>query len=81
MTSTMEEDRMSNITLKIHDLTGDTVLANLDADTLRAEVNALDGERWVFVDNRMVRRDALANIDISDNAEVIVTRHMVAGLV
>ena len=72
---------MSNITLKIHDLTGDMVLANLDADTLRAEVNALDGERWVFVDNRMVRRDALANIDISDNAEVIVTRHMVAGLV
>ena len=72
---------MSNITLKILDLTGDTVLANLDADTLRAEVNALDGERWVFVDNRMVRRDALANIDISDNAEVIVTRHMVAGLV
>jgi hypothetical protein len=81
MTSTMEEDQMSNITLKIHDHTGDTVLANLDADTLRAEVNALDGERWVFVDNRMVRRDALANIDISDNAEVIVTRHMVAGLV
>lgn len=72
---------MSNITLKIHDHTGDTVLANLDADTLRAEVNALDGERWVFVDNRMVRRDALANIDISDNAEVIVPRHMVAGLV
>ena len=46
----MEEDRMSNITLKILDLTGDTVLADLDADTVRAEVNALDGERWVFVD-------------------------------
>ena len=72
---------MSNITLKIHDHTGDTVLANLDADTLRAEVNALDGERWVFVDHRMVRRDARANIDISDYAEVIVSRHMVAGLV
>ena len=72
---------MSNITLKILDLTGDTVLADLDADTVRAEVNALDGERWVFVDGRMVRRDDLANIDIAENATVLVTRQMVAGLV
>ena len=72
---------MSNITLKILDLTGDTVLADLDADTVRAEVNALDGERWVFVDGRMVRRDTLANIDITENATVLVTRQMVAGLV
>ncbi|DAC24524.1 MAG TPA: hypothetical protein D7H94_01520 [Candidatus Poseidoniales archaeon] len=77
----MEEDRMSNITLKILDLTGDTVLADLDADAVRAEVNALDGERWVFVDGRMVRRDNLANIDIAENATVLVTRQMVAGSV
>ncbi|HII49106.1 MAG TPA: hypothetical protein HA330_04370 [Candidatus Thalassarchaeaceae archaeon] len=72
---------MSNITLKILDLTGDTVLADLDADAVRAEVTALDGERWVFVDGRMVQRDALANIDIAENATVLVTRQMVAGLV
>ena len=72
---------MSNITLKILDLTGDTVLADLDADAVRAEVNALDGERWVFVDGRMVQRDTLANIDIAENATVLVTRQMVAGLV
>jgi len=64
---------MSNITLRIIDHTGDTVLADLDADTVCAEVNALDGERWVFVDGRMVRRDALANIDIAENATVLVT--------
>ena len=72
---------MSNITLKILDLTGDTVLAGLNADSVRAEVNALDGERWVFVDGRMVQRDTLANIDIAENATVLVTRQMVAGLV
>ena len=72
---------MSNITLKILDLTGDTVLADLDADAVRAEVTALDGERWVFVDGRMVQRDTLANIDIAENATVLVTRQMVAGLV
>ncbi len=72
---------MSNITLKILDLSGDTVLAGLDADTVRTEVNAQPADRWVFVDGRMVRRDNLANIDIAENATVLVTRQMVAGLV
>ncbi|MEC8979250.1 MAG: hypothetical protein VX433_04075 [Candidatus Thermoplasmatota archaeon] len=72
---------MSNITLKILDPTGDTVLEHLDADAVRTKVNAQPADRWVFVDGRMVRRDDLASIDIAENATVLVTRQMVAGLV
>ena len=78
----MEEDRMSNITLKILDLTGDTVLADLaDADTVRAEVNVLDGYTLVcrYCRSRFVAM--LFNIDIAENATVPVTRQMVAGSV
>ena len=70
-----------NITLKILDPTGDTVLEHLDADAVRTKVNAQPADRWVFVDGRMVRRDDLASIDIAENATVLVTRQMVAGLV
>ena len=73
---------MSNITLRISDLTGGTVLEGLDADSVRTMVNAQPADRWVFIDDgrtRFVRHDDLANIDIAENAVVYVTNRMVAG--
>ncbi len=72
---------MSNITLQILDHTGHAELAGLDADTVRTKVNAQPADRWVFVDGQVVERDDLANIDIAENATVLVTASMVAGLV
>ncbi|MAV06768.1 MAG: hypothetical protein CMA29_02620 [Euryarchaeota archaeon] len=70
---------MSNITLRIVNESGDTIMNSLSEAQLRQEISTLDNEKWIFVDGRMVNRSELANVEVADNATVIVTPKIVAG--
>ena len=70
---------MSNITLTIIDTTGGTIMNNMNRDQLLERVSELGNEKWIFVDGRMVSRNELANVNVADNATVIVTPKIVAG--
>lgn len=70
---------MSNITLRIVNESGDTIMDSLSEAQLRQEISTLDNEKWIFVDGRMVNRSELANVEVADNATVIVTPKIVAG--
>ena len=70
---------MSNITLRIVNESGDTIMNSLSEAQLRKEISTLDNEKWIFVDGRMVNRSELANVEVADNATVIVTPKIVAG--
>ena len=70
---------MSNITLRIVNESGDTIMDSLSEAQLRQEISTLDNEKWIFVDGRMVSRNELANVEVADNATVIVTPKIVAG--
>ena len=70
---------MSNITLRIVNESGDTIMDSLSEAQLRQEISTLDNEKWIFVDGRMVNRNELANVEVADNATVIVTPKIVAG--
>ena len=70
---------MSNITLRIVNESGDTIMNSLSEAQLRQEISTLDNEKWIFVDGRMVNRGELANVEVADNATVIVTPKIVAG--
>ena len=70
---------MSNITLRIVNDSGDTIMNSLSEAQLRQEISTLDNEKWIFVDGRMVNRSELANVEVADNATVIVTPKIVAG--
>ena len=70
---------MSNITLCIVNESGDTIMNSLSEAQLRQEISTLDNEKWIFVDGRMVNRSELANVEVADNATVIVTPKIVAG--
>ena len=70
---------MSNITLRIVNESGDTIMDSLSEAQLRQEISTLDNEKWIFVDGRMVNRGELANVEVADNATVIVTPKIVAG--
>ncbi len=70
---------MSNITLRIVNSTGDTIMDSLSEAQLRQEISTLDNEKWIFVDGRMVNHNELANVNVADNATVIVTPKIVAG--
>ena len=70
---------MSNITLRIVNESGDTIMNSLSEAQLRQEISTLDNEKWIFVDDRMVNRSELANVEVADNATVIVTPKIVAG--
>ncbi|MBA41239.1 MAG: hypothetical protein CMB17_05155 [Euryarchaeota archaeon] len=72
---------MSNITLRIVNESGDTIMNSLSEAQLRQEISTLDNEKWIFVDGRMVNRTELANVEVADNATVIVTPKIVAGRV
>ena len=72
---------MSNITLRIVNESGDTIMDSLSEAQLRQEISTLDNEKWIFVDGRMVNRTELANVEVADNATVIVTPKIVAGRV
>ncbi|MFL2976313.1 MAG: hypothetical protein ACJZ49_02050 [Candidatus Thalassarchaeaceae archaeon] len=72
---------MSNITLRIVNESGDTIMNSLSEAQLRQEISTLDNEKWIFVDGRMVNRSELANVEVADNATVIVTPKIVAGRV
>ena len=74
-----EEEYMSNITLRIVNESGDTIMNSLSEAQLRQEISTLDNEKWIFVDGRMVNRSELANVEGADNATVIVTPKIVAG--
>mgnify|MGYP001214301758 CR=1 FL=1 len=74
-----EVEDMSNITLRIVNSTGDTIMNSLSEAQLRQEISTLDNEKWIFVDGRMVSRNELANVNVADNATVIVTPKIVAG--
>ena len=76
---TKEEEYMSNITLRIVNESGDTIMNSLSEAQLRQEISTLDNEKWIFVDGRMVNRGELANVEVADNATVIVTPKIVAG--
>lgn len=76
-----EEEYMSNITLRIVNESGDTIMNSLSEAQLRQEISTLDNEKWIFVDGRMVNRSELANVEVADNATVIVTPKIVAGRV
>ena len=52
---------------------------SLSEAQLRQEISTLDNEKWIFVDGRMVNRSELANVEVADNATVIVTPKIVAG--
>ena len=75
----MEEEDMSNITLRIVDTTGHTEMANLSESQVLEQVSAVQGENWVFVDGLLIDRNELSNIEIADNALVTVTPMVVAG--
>ena len=70
---------MSNITLRIVNESGDTIMNSLSEAQLRQEISTLGNEKWIFVDGRMVNRSELANVEVADNATVIVTPKIVAG--
>ena len=70
---------MSNITLRIVNESGDTIMNSLSEAQLRQEISTLDNEKWIFVDGRMVNRSELSNVELADNATVIVTPKIVAG--
>jgi len=70
---------MSNITLRIVNESGDTIMNSLSEAQLRQEISTLDNEKWIFVDGRMVNRSELANVEVANNATVIVTPKIVAG--
>ena len=70
---------MSNMTLRILNSTGDTIMNSLSEAQLRQEISTLDNERWIFVDGRMVKSNEFANVNLADNATVYVTPPMVAG--
>ena len=70
---------MSNITLRIVNESGDTIMNSLSEAQLRQEISTLDNEKWIFVDGRMVNRSELANVEVADNATVIVTPKIVPG--
>ena len=70
---------MSNITLRIVNESGDTIMDSLSEAQLRQEISTLDNEKWIFVDGRMVNRSELANVEVANNATVIVTPKIVAG--
>ena len=70
---------MSNITLRIVNESGDTIMNSLSEAQLRQEISTLDNEKWIFVDGRMVNRSELAKVEVADNATVIVTPKIVAG--
>ena len=70
---------MSNITLRIVNESGDTIMNSLSEAQLRQEISTLDNDKWIFVDGRMVNRSELANVEVADNATVIVTPKIVAG--
>lgn len=72
---------MSNITLRIVNESGDTIMNSLSEAQLRQEISTLDNEKWIFVDGRMVNRSELVNVEVADNATVIVTPKIVAGRV
>ena len=72
---------MSNITLRIVNESGDTIMNSLSEAQLRQEISTLDNEKWIFVDGRMVNRSELANVEVADNATVYVTPKIVAGRV
>ena len=72
---------MSNIRLRIVNESGDTIMNSLSEAQLRQEISTLDNEKWIFVDGRMVNRTELANVEVADNATVIVTPKIVAGRV
>ena len=72
---------MRNITLRIVNESGDTIMNSLSEAQLRQEISTLDNEKWIFVDGRMVNRTELANVEVADNATVIVTPKIVAGRV
>ncbi len=72
---------MSNITLRIVDTTGHTEMANLSESQVLEQVAAIQGENWVFVDDLLIDRNELSNIEIADNALVTVTPMVVAGCV
>ena len=72
---------MSNITLRIVNESGDTIMNSLSEAQLRQEISTLDNDKWIFVDGRMVNRSELANVEVADNATVIVTPKIVAGRV
>jgi len=74
-----EEEDMSNITLRIVNESGDTIMNSLSDSQLRQEISKLDNEKWIFVDGRMVNRNEMAHIEMADNATVIVTPKIVAG--
>ena len=76
-----EEEYMSNITLRIVNESGDTIMNSLSEAQLRQEISTLDNEKWIFVDGRMVNRSELANVEVAENATVIVTPKIVAGRV
>ena len=70
---------MSNITLRIVNESGDTIMNSLSEIQLRQEISTLDNEKWIFVDGRMVNRNEMTDIEVADNATVIVTPKIVAG--
>ena len=70
---------MSNITLTIIDTTGGTIMNNMNRDQLLERVSELGNEKWIFVDGRMVNHNELSNIEIADNATVIVSPQVQAG--
>ena len=72
---------MSNITLRIVNESGDTIMNSLSEAQLRQEISTLDNDKWIFVDGRMVNRSELANVEVADNATVYVTPKIVAGRV
>ena len=74
-----EVEDMSNITLRIVNSTGDTIMKDLSEAQLREEISALENERWIFVDGQLVTRNQLANANVADDATVIVTPTLVAG--
>ena len=56
-------------------------MTSISVAMLRQEISKLDNEKWIFVDGRMVNRTELANVEVADNATVIVTPKIVAGRV
>ena len=70
---------MSNITLRIADATGHTELVNLSESQVREQISAVQGENWVFVDGLMIGREELSNIEIADNATVLLTPSVIGG--
>ena len=53
---------MSNITLRIVNESGDTIMNSLSEAQLRQEISTLDNDKWIFVDGRMVNRLSLIHI-------------------